>query len=53
MILVDSNIPMYLVGADHPHKIDAQRSLERAISDGVKLVTDAETRRRSCTVEVY
>jgi len=43
MILVDSNIPMYLVGADHPHKIDAQRLLERAISDGVKLVTDAET----------
>lgn len=43
MILVDSNIPMYLVGAAHPHKIDAQRLLERAISDGVKLVADAET----------
>ena len=42
MILVDSNVPMYLVGADHPHKIDAQRALERAIADGVKLVTDAE-----------
>ena len=42
MILVDSNVPMYLVGAAHPHKVDAQRLLERAISDGVRLVTDAE-----------
>jgi predicted nucleic acid-binding protein len=29
MILVDSNVPMYLVGAHHPHKVDAQRVLER------------------------
>ncbi len=29
MILVDSNIPMYLVGAPHPHKADAQRLLEK------------------------
>lgn len=42
MILVDSNVPMYLVGAEHPHKVDAQRLLERAIADGRKLVTDAE-----------
>lgn len=42
MILVDSNIPMYLVGAAHPHKIDAQRLLERCIADGERLVTDAE-----------
>ena len=42
MILVDSNVPMYLVGAEHPHKIDAQRLLERAIADGVRLVADAE-----------
>lgn len=42
MILVDSNVPMYLVGAEHPHKVDAQRLLERAISDGERLVTDAE-----------
>ena len=42
MILVDSNVPMYLVGAQHPHKADAQRLLERAIADGVRLVTDAE-----------
>jgi hypothetical protein len=39
---VDSNIPMYLVGAAHPHKADAQRLLERAIAAGERLVTDAE-----------
>ena len=29
MILVDSNVPMYLVGGEHPHKVDARRLLER------------------------
>lgn len=42
MILVDSNVPMYLVGAAHPHKTDAQRLLERLISEQVRLVSDAE-----------
>jgi predicted nucleic acid-binding protein len=42
MILVDSNVPMYLVGAPHPHKIDAQRLLERCITEHRRLVTDAE-----------
>ena len=42
MILVDSNIPMYLIGKAHPHKIDARRILEQCISDGRRLVTDAE-----------
>ena len=42
MILVDSNVPMYLVGAPHPHKVDAQRLLEQLISDRQKLVTDTE-----------
>ena len=42
MIFVDSNIPMYLVGAPHPHKADAQRLLEAAIAAGERLVTDAE-----------
>ena len=42
MILVDSNIPMYLVGASHPHKSDAQRLLENLVSDRQRLVTDAE-----------
>jgi predicted nucleic acid-binding protein len=42
MILVDSNVPMYLIGAPHPHKADAQRLLERLISSRERLVTDAE-----------
>lgn len=42
MILVDSNVPMYLVGGPHPHKADAQRLLEAAIAAGERLVTDAE-----------
>jgi predicted nucleic acid-binding protein len=42
VIFIDSNIPMYLVGAAHPHKIDAQRMLEEAITRGDRLVTDAE-----------
>ena len=42
MILVDSNIPMYLLGASHPNKVDAQRLLERAIIAEKRLVTDAE-----------
>jgi predicted nucleic acid-binding protein len=42
MIFIDSNVPMYLVGAEHPHKIDAQRMLERCIADDERLVTDAE-----------
>ncbi len=48
MILVDSNIPMYLVGAPHPHKLDAQRLLEGAISAGERLVTDAEVLQEIC-----
>jgi len=42
VIFVDSNIPMYLVGAAHPHKADAQRLLEAAIAAGERLVTDVE-----------
>ncbi len=42
MILVDSNVPMYLIGAPHPHKTDSQRRLESLLSGGERLVTDAE-----------
>ena len=42
MILIDSNIPMYLVGAPHPHKIHAERLLENLIRVRERLVTDAE-----------
>ena len=33
---------MYLVGASHPHKADAQRLLEKLITNRQRLVTDAE-----------
>jgi predicted nucleic acid-binding protein len=48
VILVDSNIPMYLVGAPHPHKLDAQRLLEAALSAGERVVTDAEVLQEIC-----
>jgi predicted nucleic acid-binding protein len=42
VIFVDSNIPMYLIGASHPNKLAAQRRLEALISADEALVTDAE-----------
>ena len=42
MIFVDSNIPMYLVGAAHPNKEAARRALEEAVAAGEALCTDAE-----------
>jgi predicted nucleic acid-binding protein len=42
LIFVDSNIPMYLMGAAHPHKAEAQVILERLIAAGQRLVTDVE-----------
>ena len=42
MIFVDSNVPMYLIGASHPHKADARRRLEDAIAAEERLVTSAE-----------
>jgi predicted nucleic acid-binding protein len=42
VIFVDSNIPMYLVGSDAGRRIDAQRWLERLVSEQSRLVTAAE-----------
>lgn len=42
MILIDSNIPMYLIGAQHPNKEAARRALEEAVAAGESLCTDAE-----------
>ncbi|MEZ5459743.1 MAG: hypothetical protein R3E65_10705 [Steroidobacteraceae bacterium] len=42
MVFVDSNVAMYLVGAAHPNKVDAQRRLEALVSARTRLVTDAE-----------
>jgi predicted nucleic acid-binding protein len=42
LIFIDSNIPMYLVGAAHPHKADAIRLVEAAVAAAERLVTSAE-----------
>jgi predicted nucleic acid-binding protein len=42
VIFVDSNIPMYLVGATHPNKELARSTLVGLVADGEFLVTDAE-----------
>jgi hypothetical protein len=42
VILIDSNIPMYLVGADHPLKVRARQLAEEAVAQGEPLCTDAE-----------
>lgn len=42
MIFIDSNIPMYLVGAHHPLKNEARRLVEHCVAAGERLVTDAE-----------
>jgi uncharacterized protein len=41
-ILIDSNAPMYLIGADHPNKARARQVLEVAIDAREHLVTDVE-----------
>jgi predicted nucleic acid-binding protein len=42
VIFIDSNIPMYLVGAPHPRKAEAQILVERLAAAGERLVTNAE-----------
>ncbi|MGH8716916.1 MAG: type II toxin-antitoxin system VapC family toxin, partial [Burkholderiales bacterium] len=41
MIFIDSNIPMYLIGADHPCNYQARRLPERSITGSERLVTSA------------
>jgi len=43
VIYVDSNIPMYLIGADHPHKRRVIDLVPRLLSAREVLVTSAET----------
>ncbi len=42
MIFVDSNIPMYLIGAPHPLKDAARAAVERCVNRGERMVTSAE-----------
>lgn len=42
MIFIDSNVPMYLVGAAHPNKERALEILAKLIRDEERLITDVE-----------
>jgi predicted nucleic acid-binding protein len=64
MVFVDSNIPMYVAGRDHPLRAPARRFLERARSGEVEICTSTEVlqevlyryvglRRRDLAASVY
>ena len=42
MIFVDSNVPMYLVGAEHPNKVRVSELLTQFVHENERLVTDVE-----------
>ena len=42
MTFIDSNVPMYLVGAPHPHKDRSLALVTRLVQEGERLVTDVE-----------
>ena len=42
MIFVDSNIPMYVAGREHPHRASSQRFLEMARAGEVEICTSTE-----------
>ena len=42
VIFIDSNIPMYLVGAPHPNKDRTLALLTQLVGDGERLVTSVE-----------
>jgi predicted nucleic acid-binding protein len=42
VIFIDSNVPMYLVGAAHPNKDRAITALTQLVGDGERLITDVE-----------
>lgn len=42
MVFVDSNVPMYVAGRDHPLRDPARRFLERARAGAVEICTSTE-----------
>ena len=64
MVFVDSNVPMYVAGRDHPLREPARRFLERARTGHVEICTSTEVlqeilyrysalKRRDLAVAVY
>jgi uncharacterized protein len=64
MVFVDSNVPMYVAGRDHPLRAPARRFLERAREGAVEVCTSTEVlqeilyrysalKRRDLAVAVY
>ncbi len=41
-IFIDSNIPMYLIGADHPLKHRSKVILDGLVADNARLITNVE-----------
>ena len=42
MIFIDSNVPMYIVGAPHPNRERAISLIDEIIDDGERLITSVE-----------
>ena len=42
MTFIDSNVPMYLVGAPHPHQDRSLALVTRLVQEGERLATDVE-----------
>lgn len=42
MIFVDSNVLMYAVGGEHPHRSEARDFFRHSVDQGLSLVTSAE-----------
>jgi uncharacterized protein len=42
VIFIDANVPMYLIGAEHPHREDSMRLIRRAVEEEQPLFTSAE-----------
>ncbi len=42
MIFIDANVPMYIIGSEHRHKVDAQHILERLVGERRRLVSSSE-----------
>ena len=41
-LFIDSNVPMFLVGAEHPNKTRSVATVGDLIRNGERLVTDVE-----------